>query len=108
MFSYSCQVISIYDADTITGVVDLGFKLNFKIKLRLFGINAPEMRGKEKRQGTKSRDWLREQILDKTVQINTIKDKQGKYGRYLTVIYYNGENINEKLVMLGYAKHKTY
>ena len=66
------------------------------------------MRGKEKRQGTKSRDWLREQILDKTVQINTIKDKQGKYGRYLAVIYYNGENINEKLVMLGYAKHKTY
>ena len=108
MFSYSTKIISIYDGDTLDAEVDLGFNLKFKIKLRLFGINCPEMRGKEKSKGIQSRDWLRGEILDKVVQLDTIRDKQGKYGRYLAIIYYNGVNINNELVKQKLAEFKEY
>jgi len=41
--------------------------------------------------------------MGKTVIIKTIKDRKGKYGRYLTIIYKDGVNINELLIKKGHA-----
>lgn len=90
MFTFRARVTSVYDADTITVDVDLGFhQKSEEIKLRLFGIDAPEMRGPEKPQGTISRDWLRGKILDQEVVIRTYKDGRGKgkYGRWLADVF---------------------
>ena len=90
MFTFKAIVVAVYDADTITVDVDLGFHQNSEhIKLRLFGINAPEMRGPEKVDGRKSRDWLRDQILEQQVVIRTYKDGRGKgkYGRWLADVF---------------------
>lgn len=110
MYEYKAHITNVYDADTVTADIDLGFGIWMKgQKLRLFGINAPEMRGKEKKQGTVSRDFLREQILDKEVIIETIKgEEKGKYGRWLGIIYINQQNINDLLVEDGYAKQQDY
>ena len=54
MYEYKATVTAVYDADTITVDVDLGFRSHLKkIKLRLFGINAPEVRGIEKKGSNK-------------------------------------------------------
>ena len=74
------------------------------MKLRLYGIDTPELRGSEREEGLKVRDILREMILDQEVIINTYKDKQGKYGRYLANIFLNGIDINEWLLDNGHAK----
>ena len=37
-----------------------------------------------------------------------IKDKKGKYGRYLGIVYYENENINDWLVNNGLAKIANY
>jgi len=90
MFTFKARVTSVYDADTITVDVDLGFhQKSEEIKLRLFGINAPEMRGPEKVEGAKSRDWLRDKILEQHVVIRTYKDGRGKgkYGRWLADVF---------------------
>ena len=67
-FIYAAHVDKVYDGDTITCSIDLGFgiKMN-KQKIRLFGINTPEVRGSEREQGLVSRDRLRERILDKDI-----------------------------------------
>lgn len=101
-------VTDVYDGDTITVKIDLGFHTFREEKLRLFGINAPEMRGAEKAEGTKSRDWLRERILDQVVELETIKDKKGKYGRYLAIIYRDEVNINNEMVDKKLAVFKKY
>lgn len=104
-YIYNCQVKRVYDGDTITVDIDLG--LNTWVKdqtLRLYGIDTPEIRGEEKEEGKKVRDWLRSLILDKKVIIRTYKDSKGKYGRWLAEVFYNGENLNEKMLSLGYAK----
>lgn len=109
MYEYKAHIVSVYDGDTIRADIDVGFSIIFKnIDLRLFGINAPEMVGVNKLQGTIARDALRKRILDKDVVIQTYKDKQEKYGRYLATVLLEGENINAWLVANKYAVAVNY
>lgn len=108
MYRYIAHVIKIYDGDTITVEIDLGFNVKITEKIRLKGINAPEVRGEERTEGLISRDRLREKILNKDIIIQTEKDKKGKYGRYIGEIYLEEENINEWLVIEKLAIKKDY
>jgi len=104
MYNYKATIIDVYDGDTVTAQVDLGF-LHFQImKLRLYGIDTPELRGKERKQGIVVRDIVREMILDKEVEIHSYKDKQGKFGRYLATILIGDINLNQWLVDNGHAE----
>ena len=50
----------VYDGDTLLDLVlDLGFGIRIKIKSRLKGINAPEVRGSEREKGLKTTYYLR-------------------------------------------------
>jgi micrococcal nuclease len=86
MYLYKIKNIDVYDGDTISGTVDLGFDISIDIKVRLKGINAPEIRTrdkKEKKKGYESRDFLRK-IVEKYKDVIRIKTvKKGKYGRWL-------------------------
>ena len=113
LYYYRGLVKSVYDGDTITVSLDLGMNISRdKIKLRLFGINAPELRGSTLIEARGSRDFLRGLILNKEVLIQTIKDKKGKYGRYLANVWIIEDkawiNINDKMVSEGYAVSKDY
>lgn len=104
MYNYKAKIIAVYDGDTVTAQVDLGF-LHFQVmKLRLFGIDTPELRGEEREQGLVVRDIVREMILDKEVEIESYKDKQGKFGRYLATIKIDGLDLNQWLVDNGHAE----
>ena len=105
MYEYKATVTKVYDGDTITVDFDLGFGILIrKQKIRLLGINTPEIRGPEKPQGIISRDALRQRILGKVETIKTSKDKKGKYGRWLGEVFMEEENINKWLLKEGYAK----
>ena len=104
-YCYKATCTSVYDGDTVTLDIQLGFNITMhKQKVRLLGINTPEVRGKERMDGLVSRDRLRELIDDKDIIIVTHKDKGGKYGRLLATIYHNGININQLLIDEGLAK----
>lgn len=104
MYQYKAKIIDVYDGDTVTAMVDLGFYHYQQMKFRLYGINTPEIRGEEREQGMIVRDILRAMILDKEVTINSYKDKQEKYGRYLANILIDGLDVNLWLVENGYAQ----
>ena len=121
MYTYKALVTSVYDGDTITVDIELGFGIVArKQKIRLANINTPEVRGEEREAGLISRDVLREKILHKTITLTTFKDKKGKYGRYIGEILIEEEilnedinlttviNINKWLVDNGYAKYVEY
>jgi micrococcal nuclease len=77
MFEYKSYVVKVYDGDTITCDIDLGFGILLKKqKLRLYGINTPEVRGSSKEEGVKVRDIVRSRILNKWITIKTVKDKK--------------------------------
>jgi micrococcal nuclease len=113
LYHYTAQVLSVYDGDTCRVDIDLGLGIWIRNeKLRLARINAPELTGDTKAEGMASRDALRELIDGKDVIIETIKDKRGKYGRYLAEIWLeqNGGfiNINDELVAREHAEYKEY
>ena len=114
LFQYKAFVTAVYDGDTCTVDIDLGLHVWIrKEKIRLFEINAPELRGKERPQGLLSRDYLRDLILNKEITLRTIKDAKGKYGRYLGEIWIvntkgKSVNVNDELVKNGFAQYKEY
>jgi micrococcal nuclease len=74
------------------------------MKFRLYGINTPEIRGEDRDRGIAVRDIVRAMILDKEVIINSYKDKQEKYGRYLANILIDDLDLNQWLVQNGHAE----
>ena len=109
MYTYRAFVQKVYDGDTITVRVDLGFHTFRVERLRLARINAWEVRGTERPAGLLARDWLRSQILGKDVTVETFKDSQGKYGRYIAeVLLPDGGNLSDALVANQHAKYQSY
>ena len=109
LYHYKAEVIDIYDGDTIRANLDLGFGFVWhEMKFRLHGLDAPEVRGEERHDGLIARDALRVKLAGQDVVIETIKDKTGKYGRYLAIIWVGEENINQWLIDQGYAVAKEY
>jgi len=106
LYHYRARVVSVYDGDTITVNIDLGFGVTMhKQKIRLLGIDTPELRGseEEKTKGRAARDYLRDLIDGRHIMLKTKKDKTGKYGRLLGTIYINDININQMMIDHGYA-----
>lgn len=113
LYHYRAIVRKVYDGDTCTVDIDLGLKTwVMGEKVRLYRINAPELRGAEREAGLLARDYLRHRILGQPVLIQTFKDKRGKYGRYIADIFLDegGQwiNINDELVQAGHARYQTY
>lgn len=92
----SCQIVSIYDGDTMTLQCPGEEK---KTKVRLYCIDTPEMQ--QKPWGKKSRDHLR-QLADsgsvKVVQVDT-----DRYGRVVGEVYRADTNLNLSQVEQGMA-----
>jgi micrococcal nuclease len=97
--------IDVYDGDTITiEATPSQFKqtdTKYKWKVRLLGIDTPEIR--QKQDGAiEARDALRRLILNKKIYLD-IK-KYGKFGRLIALIYYNNIEINQYMIDNGFAK----
>lgn len=114
LYTYKAHVTDVYDGDTITVDVDLGMNIWIRgLKLRLYGINTPEIRGPEREAGLIATAFVKALIEDGEVVITTVKDKTGKYGRMLATVYYRNvdgsyTNLNEELLEKGMAKELTY
>ena len=47
LFHYKAEVISVYDGDTVTLMIDQGMKHFARVKVRMVGINTPEIRTRD-------------------------------------------------------------
>lgn len=93
MFRYTCKVTRVVDGDTFDCTVDLGFGVFKKIRVRLYGVEAPETRGSEKVLGKHIAKFFTEELCNGEFQLQTMG--KGKYGRWLGVIFNDeSENIN--------------
>lgn len=104
MYEYQATITAVVDGDTVDAHVDLGFHVSFELRLRLEGINTPEMTSKdadERAKAQAARARLANLVLGKSVIIRTKKDKQEKYGRYLATILADGIDIVALLIHEG-------
>ena len=108
------KIVKVLDGDTIDVLIDLGFDLYKKERVRIAGVDTPEKRTRdleEKALGIDATNWLKEQ-LENTIQGNDeltirteLKGGVGKYGRLLGWLYVgdNTKSINEQMISQGYA-----
>ena len=103
MYEYSCTVKRVVDGDTVDVVLNLGFDILYKCRVRLYGIDTPESRTRnldEKARGKMAGAFLKEAIDNGTkVVIQTkLKDSRGKFGRVLGNVVVDGININKSMI----------
>ncbi|BDB64115.1 hypothetical protein T36_2021 [Helicobacter cinaedi] len=98
--SIEAKVLKIYDGDTAT----LSHNGN-TLKVRLYGIDAPELKQKF---GAESRNNLKKLCpIQSSIQLQ-IKDKD-KYGRIVGILKCNNQDANAMQVSQGYAwAYKEY
>ena len=79
----------VYDGDTYTMLVDLGFHTYTTIRVRLRGVDTPELDAKDptvRQAGVAARDRIRELLLSKPCRISTTKDTQS-FNRWIADVY---------------------
>tara|TARA_B100000900_G_C20263185_1_gene586884 strand:+ start:12 stop:449 length:438 start_codon:yes stop_codon:yes gene_type:complete len=108
------EIVKVLDGDTIDVIIDLGFDLYKKERVRIAGVDTPEKRTRdleEKKLGQDATDWLTEHLdgaisgEDDLVIRTELVGGMGKYGRLLGWLYIGDEtvSINEKMIEEGYA-----
>ena len=103
MYEYGCKVTRVVDGDTIDVDLDLGFDIIYKCRVRLYAIDTPESRTRnkdEKVRGKLAAKFLQDAISNgKNVILQTqLKDSKGKFGRVLASVIIDGININQQMV----------
>jgi len=108
-FVYDAEVIKVVDGDTLDLKIDFGFKIYHEDRFRLKGINAPEIRGKERPKGLKVKEYVKNLIEGKMIVVETFK--KGKYGRYICEIYLKTpkkKSLSKHLLRKKMAKKVKY
>jgi len=109
LFHYKATVDRVIDGDTIDVVLDLGFDISYRGRIRFQGINAPESRTRdavEKQAGLAAKRYVEDWINghEQRVIIQTSLDDRGKFGRILgRILNDEGECLNDEMVSLGHA-----
>jgi endonuclease YncB( thermonuclease family)/predicted nuclease of restriction endonuclease-like (RecB) superfamily len=116
LFTYPALVERVVDGDTILCQIDLGFGLMTRQKLRLKGIDCPELTSTA---GQKASEFVKRLLKDSEIII--VKTyASDKYDRYLADIFLRnrsrdpedvaqtGEFLNQRLLDEGLAKRISY
>jgi micrococcal nuclease len=96
LHTYRAYLDYVIDGDTVVFYVDLGFRTYSRQKLRLRGIDTPELKTPE---GEKAKVFVQEML--KKAKLITIKTyRKDKYDRYLADIFVGSKEIflNQKLL----------
>ena len=107
-FSYNATVVKIIDGDTVDALVDVGFSIMTKKRIRFRGINTPESRTRDKEEkvrGLAAKDRVVELLSENDNKFVLKSHGVGKYGRCLGELFVDGheESINQVLVNEGHA-----
>ena len=108
------EVVKVVDGDTIDVIIDLGFDLYKKERVRIAGIDTPEKRTRdleEKELGIDATNWMKGTLEDTISSGNELtirtelKGGMGKYGRLLGWLYVGEDDVslNEQMIEEGYA-----
>lgn len=109
-FTYLASLARVVDGDTVDLMVDLGFQILHRIRVRIRGMNAPELHTvkhgtKEHEAGKVAAQAVYEWFADKAfVHIRTYQEK-GKFGRWLASIEsLEGDDLASTMIASGFAR----
>ena len=118
MYEYQAKITKVVDGDTLDLEIDLGLNVFVRERVRLARVNTPETYGvKKESEEYAAGKAATDRVIHlsqkyKTCRVQTLKDKKGKYGRYIAEIWFTeGDhefNLSDHLVEEGLAEYVTY
>jgi len=110
-YVYNAKITRVVDGDTVDAIIDLGFGMSTKQRLRIDDFDAPESwrprNEAEKIHGEAAKARAKELLEGKDVIVNTSK-AVGIYGRYGASITLDGVNYREIMINEGLEKRESY
>jgi micrococcal nuclease len=129
-YQYRAEVVRVVDGDTIDVILDFGFSLKQKMRLRLAYVDTPELRSKdedERDRAQAAKQFVMEKLFRSDgdpdnprpapLVVKTLKTRAGKerqtFGRYVAEVYYQEvdstvwTHLNEALVVEGHAERSS-
>lgn len=110
MYTYRLkEVVRVVDGDTVDVIIDLGFNVSIKQRVRVAGIDTPEKRTRdeeEKKYGIAATEFAEKWFAENEGNIilrTEIEGAFGKYGRLLGYFYADEMCFNEAIVDAGLA-----
>lgn len=114
MYTYNAIVERVVDGDTVDALIDVGFNIWFKKRIRFMGLDTWESRTRdleEKKLGKLAKERTRqllEEVSSKPGYFRIKSHGLGKYGRVLGEIFIMDKNdkiwnVNETLIQEGHA-----
>jgi micrococcal nuclease len=102
---YSGVVDSVHDGDTVNVVLDIGFDLRVHTRIRVFGINTPELNTPA---GKAARDFA-QSLLKAGVEVQVVSKGWDKFGGRIdgVITVKDGNQVwdfAEKMKAAGHAK----
>ena len=102
-YTYAVTVLRVIDGDTVDVTVDLGMHISVYKRLRIYGLNTPELRGGTDETKALAREAKTRliKLLENSpkVYIKSYMDATGKYGRLLAdlLVEQNGSGMYESI-----------
>lgn len=90
LYTFRAVVTNVVDGDTLDCDIDVGFKVHMHQRVRLHGVNTPELRSRldsERFLAREAMAFVKSAVLGKEVYIQTYKDDV--FGRYLARVYFH-------------------
>ena len=91
MYEYRCKLKRVIDGDSLVLHIDLGMNVQVTEKIRLLGVNTPEMRSRsedERKAAVLATEYVKAWFASHhDLVIRTKFDKTGKFGRLLGDVY---------------------
>ena len=115
-YRWQCELVRVVDGDTLEAWIDLDFGVKLSAKLRLQGIDTPEIHTvkqntEEYAKGMKAKEFVEERfrLQGKKFYIETSGKRPGKYGRFVVnVLMPSGDYLDALLLKAGHAVKKEY
>ena len=106
---YSCKLVRVVDGDTADAMIDLGFNVWVKERIRFYGVDTWESRTRdleEKKKGLAAKAFTKDLLTNSDEgKFSIISHGKGKYGRVLGELFVKGHetSVNELLKENGHA-----
>ena len=106
---YSCKLVRVVDGDTCDAMIDLGFNVWVKNRIRFMGVDAWESRTRnkeEKVKGLAAKAYVKDLLENSDdCKISIISHGDAKYARVLGELFVKGhdKSVNELLKENGHA-----
>lgn len=97
-YQYEAVITNVVDGDTVDALVDLGFGISSKMRIRIYGIDTKEINSKyteEREMAMKAKTFVTLFLLNRKVLLTTYKPD--KYGRYLAEITFILDGIERNI-----------